>query len=317
MDPSFITTDQNELSNSEKVRSFLNAVAPNAANDFITESCDVPFDVKTVVPNWLVDEHYAGNSNFVKFFQHYFDWLYCARESGLYTESIESLQDISNIIPETASAFTNSFIPQLGLTAGQEEEFLKNFRRDIISKKGTAEGIALFFVRAFPEVESVTVEEPAILEQEITLSISGTMLDLSVYKDAYEYMKPVGIKTTIVSASSAGSERAESNEDSEIEERLAEFGFSTALSRGISFENPLIGNYLVYNQGDTGTIGYTSGCSGSSHARAIAANTADMPTYTHPNGVLTPAGASFGSINIYEFLYMPYDSSPNHGITGC
>ncbi len=316
MDPSFITTDQNELTNSEKVRSFLNAVTPDAANDFITESCNVPFDVKTVVPNWLVDEHYAGNSNFVKFFQHYFDWLYCTKESGLYTESIESLQDISNIIPETTSAFTNSFIPQLGLTAGQEEEFLKNFRRDIISKKGTPEGIALFFVRAFPEVESVTVTG-SLLNQEINLEISGTMQDTSVYEEAYKYMKPVGINTTISTNSTLGSERTESSEDSGIEQRLAEFGFSTALSRGISFENPLIGNYLVYNQGDTGTIGYTSGCSGSSHARAIAANTADMPTYTHPNGVLTPAGASFGSINIYEFLYMPYDSSPNHGITGC
>jgi len=316
MDPSFITTDQNELPNSEKVRSFLNAVAPDVANDFITESCNVPFDVKTVVPNWLVDEHYAGNSNFVKFFQHYFDWLYCTKESGLYTESIESLQDINNIIPETASAFTKSFIPQFGLTAGQEEEFLKNFRRDIISKKGTPEGIALFFVRAFPEVESVTVTG-SLLNQVINLQISGTMQDDSVYLEAYEYMKPVGINTTISTNLTLGSERTESSEDSGIEERLAEFGFSTALSRGISFENPLIGNYLVYNQGDTGTIGYTSGCSGSSHARAIAANTADMPTYTHPNGVLTPAGASFGSINIYEFLYMPYDSSPNHGITGC
>ena len=81
--------------------------------------------------------------------------------------------------------------------------------------------------------------------------------------------------------------------------------------------NQLFREFPVYNQGDTGTIGYTSGCSGSSHPRGISANTADMPTYTHPNSVVSSVGASFGSINIYEFLYMPYDSSPNHGITGC
>ena len=315
MDPSLIGTDQTTSSIATAIAGFLTEAA---GGSFENRSTDNPFDVKTVFPQWLVDDHDSNNTNFIKFFQYYYDWLYSSDISGLYTENIESLQDIDNIIPITKNAFRKSFIPQLdGVTLDEPQKLLRNFKRDIIEKKGTAEGIALFFTKIFPEIRSVNVEGSGYT-QDITL-IGESVQSEIVYEDAYnKYMKPVGFTVNIITPASAqGSQSQQASEDIEIEQRLAEFGFDTALSRGISFENPIIGNYLVYNQGDTGTIGYTSGCSGSSHPRGISANTADMPTYTHPNGVVSSVGASFGSINIYEFLYMPYDSSPNHGITGC
>lgn len=317
MDPSLIGTNQTISDIETAISGF---VTETEGSSFENRSTDNPFDVRTILPQWLVDEHESGNTNFIKFFQYYYDWLYSSDISGLYTENIESLQDIDNIIPITKNAFRKSFIPQLdGVTLDEPQKLLRNFKRDIIEKKGTAEGIALFFTRLFPEITSVNVRAgESGFEQDITL-IGESLQSLTVYEDAYnKYMKPVGFTVNIIPPASAqGSQSQQASEDIEIEQRLAEFGFSTAISKGISFENPLIGNYFVYNQGDTGTIGYTSGCSGSSHSRAISANTADMPTYTHPNSVVSSAGASFGSINIYEFLYMPYDSSPNHGITGC
>ena len=86
-----------------------------------------------------------------------------------------------------------------------------------------------------------------------------------------------------------------------------------------AWDLPLLGNYFVYNMGDTATIGSTSGCSGSSHARAITGNTANMPTYSHPDwSDDIVSGASFGSINIFDFIALEYNSTnPNLGITGC
>lgn len=314
MDPSLIGTNQTISDIETTISGF---VTETEGSSFENRSTDNPFDVRTILPQWLVDEHESGNTNFIKFFQYYYDWLYSSDISGLYTENIESLQDIDNIIPITKNAFRKSFIPQLdGVTLDEPQKLLRNFKRDIIEKKGTAEGIALFFTKIFPEITSVNVGGSGYTQDIRLMRESGQ--PINVYEDAYnKYMKPVGFTVEIRVTETAGSQSQQASEDIEIEQRLAEFGFSTAISKGISFENPLIGNYFVYNQGDTGTIGYTSGCSGSSHSRAISANTADMPTYTHPNSVVSSAGASFGSINIYEFLYMPYDSSPNHGITGC
>ena len=315
MDLSLIGTNQTPSDIAGAISGFL---TETAGASFDNRSTDNPFDVRTVVPQWLVDEHDSGNTNFIKFFQYYYDWLYSSDISGLYTENIESLQDIDNIIPATKDAFRKSFFPQLdGVTLDEPKNLLRNFKRDIIDKKGTAEGIALFFTKIFPEIRSVTVKSNSGYEQNITLNSTSTG-EANKYEEAYnKYMKPVGFTVNISVSLNLGSQSQAPSEDIGIEQRLAEFGFTTAVSKGISFENPLIGNYLVYNQGDTGTIGYTSGCSGSSHSRAISANTADMPTYSHPNSVVFPLGASFGSINIYEFLYMPYNSSPNHGITGC
>lgn len=292
------------------------------ATQFVTQSCSVPFDVKTVLPNWIVEEHDLGNTNLVKFFQHYYDWIYCNEKSGLYTNNIESLQDLDNIKPLTVSAFNNSFIPQLteinGLTLESEvtKGFLKNYKRDIVNRKGTPEGTALFFAKLFPEVRSVKVEQEP-LQETITLFVNSVVRDLVVYETAYNaLMKPVGIKTVINSpVTFDGSETSFTQEDNSISERLAgNTGFDGATA--VAFEVPLIGNYYVYNMGDTGTILYSSGCSGSAHSRAIAGNTSDMPTHTHPNSIIGPRGASFGNINIYEFIYMPYTTA-NQGITPC
>lgn len=287
------------------------------SDEFITQSCSIPFDVKTVFPNWLVEEHELGNTKIVKFFQHYYDWLYCTDVSGLYTNNIETLQDISNINEYTVDAFNNSFVPQVNLNSDVSlvKEFLINFKRDILARKGTPEGTALFFTKLFPEVISVQIEQ-GVLTENITLYTNEPRSEQE-YINAYNsLMKPIGIKTTIQPAIPRfGSETDEAADDAELNERLAgKTGFGGATA--IAFEVPLLGNYYVYRLRDDTTIDPNSGCSGSSHIRAIAGNTADMPTHTHPNSIIGPQGSGFGNINIYEFIYMPYTDA-NEGITSC
>ena len=211
-------------------------------------------------------------------------------------------------------------MPQLDLSGDTEEteKFLDNYRRDIISRKGTPEGVALFFTKLFPEVIEVQVQQSTLTET-ITLGISGPAQDESVYINAYNsLMKPVGIQTNFDNFIKQvdGSKFDFEAEDAALNERLSgNTGFDGATA--VAFEVPVIGNYLVYNMGDTATIDFSSGCSGTSHPRGITpGNTSDMPTYTHPRFQIGPKGASFGNINIYEFLYMPYTDA-NKGITPC
>lgn len=297
-----------------------------AESFFIETGCKIPFDVETVLPNWLIEEHEAGNTNLVKFFQHYYNWLYCTNKSDLYTDNIRYLQDIDNMNELTKSAFISSFVPEIRegfVEIPEVKTFLTNFKRDIIAKKGTEQGIALFFTKLFPEIVGVYItriqESSTSLERRIILFYTGTPNSAAFYKEMFEdFAKPLGIYFDIeLSEFVNGSDENNSvtGEDEAIEERLAgNTGFDGATA--VAFEVPLIGNYYVYNMGDTGTILYSSGCSGSGHSRAIAGNTSDMPTHTHPNSIIGPQGASFGNINIYEYIYMPYTTA-NQGITPC
>ena len=281
------------------------------------DQCPIPFDVRTVLPNWIVEEHENGNTNLVKFLQTYYNWLYCTNRSSLYTDSFVDLQDIDNMNSVTVDAFNLSFIPQIDFeeNVSRLQGFLKNFRRDIIQKKGTPEGVALFFTKAFPEVKSVKVTS-SNLSTEIEVYYDG-VLDYDVCYSAYKnFMHVAGTAFSLSIDPVTGSQFTEQQDDDEIDQRLAG---STGFDGGTAsaYEVPIIGNYYVYNMGDTGTINSSSGCSGSVHARAIAGNTSDLPTFTHPNSAIASVGASFGSINIYEFLYMDYDSSSNTSITPC
>ena len=284
-----------------------------------TLSCNIPFSVEDYIPSWIVDAHDTGDTNLVKFLQYYYDWMYCFDISGLHTENINELQDIENLNDLTRQSFINTFVPQidfsvLNLSNSDLINFLKNFKRDILGRKGTAQGIALFFSKLFPEVDEVLIQE-SNLNYSITLTISGTPKPESVYINAYEALvKPVGISYNFNLNFSAGSQYTELAEDSELEQRLAkESGFTLT-----AYEVPLLGNYYVYPMGSSTTIDSESGCSGSTHPSAIAGNTANMPTFVHPNESIEGAGGSrIGNINIYEFLYMDYETSPNIGITSC
>ena len=304
--------------------SFANIVAaagelPQTALDIIMsdDQCPIAFDVRSVFPNWIVEDHENGNTNIVKFFQTYYNWLYCSDRSSLYTDSFVDLQDIDNMNSVTIGGFNSSFIPQIdfGRNVSALQGFLKNFRRDIIEKKGTAEGVALFFTKAFPNVRTVKVSG-SNLNIQIEIFDNGN-ISFDLYDSAYkDFMHIAGTTYTLSLNPSSGSQFTEQQDDDEIDQRLAGstgFGGGTASA----YEVPIIGNYYVYNMGDTGTIDSSSGCSGSVHARAIAGNTSDLPTFTHPNSAIASVGASFGSINIYEFLYMDYDSSSNKSITPC
>lgn len=310
------------LDSSDDIISIFNTIA--AAGDgfdptdlVADEECPIAFDVRTVLPNWIVEEHENGNSDLVNFFQTYYNWLYCPARSGLYTDSVIDLQDIDNMNSITVQAFNDSFIPQIdfGGNINQLKQFLKNYRRDILQKKGTPEGIALFFTKAFPEVTEVTVT-PTNLGVTVVIKGDGSR-QLSEYENAYrQIMHVVGTQFTLESPSLFGSENREAQDDSDIDSRLSGFtGFDGTTAS--AYEVPVIGNYYVYNLGDTGTIDSSSGCSGSVHARAIAGNISDLPTFTHPNTSIGPVGVSFADINIYEFLYMDYDTSTNKGITSC
>jgi len=195
-------------------------------------SCSTPFNVEDYIASWIVDEHDNGNTNLVKFLQYYYNWLYCPEISGLYTENINQLQDIENLSDLTRQAFINSFVPQIDFTSLNLSNIeliniLKNFKRDIVARKGTAQGIALFFSKFFPEVDTVTIEE-SNLNYNIILNINGIPKEESVYRTAYEsFAKPVGISYNLSLNFSAGSQFTEREEDSALEERLAnESGFT-------------------------------------------------------------------------------------------
>ena len=81
-----------------------------------------------------------------------------------------------------------------------------------------------------------------------------------------------------------------------------------------------IGNYDVYHLNDVSTLPPQVGCNDGTpgHPRGITLAESNVPAYTHPNwSIGISGGTSFGNINIFDFILLPFTNNPNYGITSC
>ena len=149
--------------------------ASDISDDFDIDTADQSrvFNVKDYLPTWLVDEHDNGNTLFVKFMQYYYDWLYNPEISNIYNNRVFDFIDIEKIIDPMVTTALNSHVP--GLAAIFEtyrykphlenvKSLIKNIKRDIYQRKGTANSASILFGTLFPEVESVSVGDSTGVE---------------------------------------------------------------------------------------------------------------------------------------------------------
>lgn len=297
----------------------------------LPSGCKRSFDVKNYLPKWIVDLDKEGEPSFVKFMQYYYDWLYCPNESYIYSKELFTYIDIQNLTEKILPSLLNSHLPGLypileNNPVGSYQPNLENVKKvltnlklDLYQRKTNPSCINQFFSDLFDEVISVSVELTSPGNISITYNtipftpanFTKSMLD-EIYE---EILHPYGMRYVSVLSPF----NVQENNIERIEGTGSSGGntFGTAVQ---DYEMPRLGNYMVYNMGDTGSLDPTTGCEpeGNSLPRGITANTADMPTFEHPswNGDI-PSGVSFGNINIYDFVIMEYANSPNSGITSC
>lgn len=302
------------------------SVPLNFANPQIDSICERVFDVKNYIPTWLLQEDEEGKTLFVKFLQHYYDWYYCSQLSGLYSNSLFDFIDIESYDENVYETALNSFLPGIteifsryNYTPNLQNiiNTLISIKLNVFQRKGTPQSVNILFSSLFSEIYSVGIEniQPTKVNviyyffPEITLE--KEMLD-EIYM---EFLHPYGM--TFTSESQQFNDTFVSGEDED--NLFREYNESILGSTTNSYEVPKIGNYIVYNMGDTQSLDYTTGCSSASPPpRGITANTANMPTYNHPNWAIGVSGATaFGDINIAEFILLPYEDNPNVSIPSC
>ena len=156
--------------------------ASDISDDFDIDTADQSrvFNVKDYLPTWLVDEHDNGNTLFVKFMQYYYDWLYNPEESNIYNNRVFDFIDIEKIVDPIITTRDGSVLPPIKLLSTalnshvpglvdiferyeykphleNVKSLIKNIKRDIYQRKGTANSASILFGTLFPEVESVTI----------------------------------------------------------------------------------------------------------------------------------------------------------------
>ena len=109
-----VTQEQDEKTGDIELNDILKSISIPEYDVYVDEDCvNCPFDVTNFLPTWLVDDHHAGNTLFVKFVQHYFDWLYCTDKSNIYMNKVFDLSDIENVNEKTVMSVLKSHIPGL------------------------------------------------------------------------------------------------------------------------------------------------------------------------------------------------------------
>ena len=310
----------------------------------LPSGCSRVFDVTNFLPRWLTDEDLNGDTLMVKFLQYYYDWYYCSSSSGIYANEIFDYIDPLNYNENVYLDGLNTYFPGIKTILNESPDYpelnLNNVKQlilgvkpEVLQRKGTEAALNIFFGTLFDEIVSVVAQ---FKDDTPIDTITNKRLEVTVYYSEQlnssaqtlvrrlisEYFIPYGLGKTelgqplpILFEEYSNSFRDFENDDSAIE------SYNSG-SDGVTlnaYEAVKIGNYIVYNMGDTGSLDYNTGCSSASPPpRGITANIADMPTYTHPNWYIGVSGAtSFGDINISEFLFLPYENNPNIGITGC
>lgn len=106
------TTFKDQTSEDPRTSDIINILrSTDIFPDLDTECQGCPFDVTNFLPTWLVNDHYSGETLFVKFIQYYFDWLYCTNQSTIYMDSLFDLFDVENINEKTKESIIKSNIP--------------------------------------------------------------------------------------------------------------------------------------------------------------------------------------------------------------
>ena len=292
-------------------------------------ACSRVFDVTNFLPRWLTDEDLNGDTLMVKFLQYYYDWYYCPQSSGIYAQDLFDYIDPDNYDSNVYLTALESYFPGMKnilteynkvLKIEKVKELIKSVKTEIFQRKGTSAAVNLFFGLLFDEVAGVQLKsspaENISIEFELYVTSTISANDNRFYKALYEkFFHPYGLTYTLSIKELSNLFQDDQNEAS----AMASYNSGTDGVTLSAYEAVKIGNYIVYNMGDTGSLDYNTGCSSASPPpRGITANTADMPTYTHPNWYLGISGATaFGDINISEFLFLPYENNPNTSITSC
>lgn len=292
----------------------------------IPDGCQSVFDVKNYLPAWLVKEDANNDTLLVKFLQHYFDWYYCPNLSSLYSFRLFDYIDPKKYDENTYLTAINSHLPGISEIFSKYDyipnienikDIVSNIKYKVYQRKGTPSAINILFTSLFDDITNVNVQYSSPCEISLTYYVNNIPTDLnkSMLDEIYqEFFHPCGMTFSSVGPQSFNSSNA--YEDDEIE--LREYNEDSSGVTLTAYEVPILGHYWVYNVDDMETIGYTSGCSGSSHPRAIADNTSNLSTYTHPNWFLgISSGISFGDINISDFVFLPYENNPNTLIPSC
>lgn len=292
----------------------------------IPTGCERVFDVKNYLPSWLIQEDIEDKTLLVKFLQHYFDWYYCPVLSNLYSIDLFNYIDPKNYDENVYLSALNSHLPGISdiflkynYTPDLEnvKNIITNIKHKVYQRKGTPSAVNILFTSLFDDISNVNVSYSNPCEISITYyvnsiptSLSKLMLD-EIYQ---EFCHPYGM-----TFSSVGPQTFNNYTSYEEDETaLREFNDDPSGVTLSAYEVPILGHYWVYNLDDMETIGYTSGCSGSSHPRAIAGNTSNLSTYTHPDWFIgSTSGISFGDINISDFIFLPYEDNPNITIPSC
>ena len=109
------------------------------------------YDVRDQVPRWIHREYGTTGSNFINFFQSYFDWLYSSEDSGSgYNLGINGFLkyiDIDTIPDELIKTYSKTFLPSfpdnlIGTTDGfgvpleSLREYIKKIKTRVYHKKG-------------------------------------------------------------------------------------------------------------------------------------------------------------------------------------
>jgi len=295
---------------------------PGSSEIVPIDRCPRVFDVKNYLPQWLVSEDLEGKTLFVKFLQHYYDWYYCFNLSGIYANKIFDYIDPNSYDENVYLTALNSHLP------GLSEIFLKynyipnikniielitNIKLNFYQRKGTSQGVNIFFSTLFDEIYSVSVQTNSPNDLTIHYFYTET-ISLDMLNEIYEeFLHPFGMVYSSQMSEYSSSFSGLIEEDANIYRyNESEIGVTSA-----AYEVPKIGNYIVYNMGDTASLDYTTGCSSASPPpRGITANTANMSTHEHPNWTIKGITA-FGDINISDFIFLPYEDNPNIGITSC
>jgi len=310
----------------DSVKTLTDDSPSNFVNPIIDDTCQRYFDVKNYLPTWLVQEDEEQKTLFVKFVQHYYDWYYCPKLSNLYPNDVFDFIDIKNYNEKVYTSGLNSFLPGIvdifnryNYTPDLNNVIntLLNIKLNIFQRKGTSQSVNIFFSSLFSDIYSVGIE----LTDSVTINLKyyfypEITLDKNMLDEIYmEFLHPYGMTFTSESQQYNNSFLDDENDDLFLR-GYNEGEFGVTLS---AYEVPKIGNYIVYNMGDTASLDYSTGCSSASPPpRGITANTANMPTYNHPNWFIGISGSTgFGYINISDFIFLPYENNPNIGITSC
>ena len=322
----FATTLTPNAAAKEELFNLLSFDIPSIADT----TCSSVFDVKSYLPIWLVEENDSleeGEPSLVKFLQYYFDWLHCSKESSIFSTELFDFIYPTNLNDKTVTSALKSFIPGLveiletynyDLPIENAINILIGVKTNTFQRKTTSACVSLFFSKLFNEITGVissTDSNNKITIQYLITEESETSNFKSMLDEIYEeLLHPFGFEYES-SLQTFTSQSFFNREDGSFERSFSKPEGVTLTA----WDLPVLGNYYVYNMGDTATIGSTSGCSGSTHPRAVTGNTANMPTYNHPDWYKDiVSGASFGSINIFDFIAVEYNSTnPNLNITGC